>query len=472
MSVHGRTRVILAADENGGVPPQFKKAAPFDADLKRKIPDKHSFDPKSLKPLSKMLWATSVALGHALTAHRQFSRLKSVSFSPDGLVGGQGYVMKVKDVRSRLFEACEQLSAICDTIHDEIHAPHWKPKMAELAEVDKEEVEGLLGDAEDFMEDPEGEAEEDMEEVEASPKGKKRFQKHEDESASQLPSSGSVPEQGQHPADSHRPELTKQASTRYSYDRTANSSEPVNTLPGPRVNHLGPAEGTGPFGGFNQEEDYGDDEWSLTEGVGNEYVYQSEWDNETPRTGASGMPVDTTPTEGYDFGIGYGGGDQANGQGAGGYGESNPSSGGKGVYGPRAELPSDPGGKTRDLENSGTNEQVEQKVVDMGVPAAVPGAATASAMMPTDIQPPVARSDYYTGPKGNDFNGVARYGESTMPGDDQGSYNSDRDLPNAGYRYERPAVPYVKWDDTTHNMRPDGYSQPLGPTEGPYVKQG
>jgi hypothetical protein len=462
MSANGRTRVILAADGNEGVPPQFKKAAPFETDLKRKIPDKHAFDPKSLKPLSKMLWATSVALGHALTAHRQFSRLKSVSFSPDGLVGGQGYVMKVKDVRSHLFEACEQLSAICDTIHDEIHAPHWKPKMA---------VEGLLGDAEDYMDDPEGESEDDMEEVEASPKGKKKFQKHEEEQASsQLPGSGYNPEQGQHPADSHRPELTKQASTRYSYDRTANSSEPVNTLPGPRVNHLGPAEGTGPFGGFNQEEDYGDDEWSLTEGVGNEYAYRSEWENETPRTGTSGMPSDNTPTQGYDFGIGYGEGNQAKGQGAGGYGLANPSTAEKGVYGPRADLPSDPAGKTRDTENSGTNEQVEQKYV--GLPSSAPGAATASAMMPNDTQPPVARSDYYTGPKGNDFNGVARYGESTMPGDDPGSYNSDRDLPNAGYKYERPAVPYVKWDDETHNMRPDGYSQPLGPTEGPYVKQG
>ena len=95
--VYGRD-VRTASDEGvkNFVPPHKREVA---APAARKIPANHAFDPKAIKPLVKMLWATSVALGHTLTAHRQFSRLKSVAFSPDGMVGGRGYVMGVKDAK-------------------------------------------------------------------------------------------------------------------------------------------------------------------------------------------------------------------------------------------------------------------------------------------------------------------------------------------------------------------------------------
>src|SRR5271157_3585312 len=53
---------------------------------RRQIPKDHEFDKKAVKPIVKTLWAMAVALGHALTAHREFSRLKSSSFSPDGML--------------------------------------------------------------------------------------------------------------------------------------------------------------------------------------------------------------------------------------------------------------------------------------------------------------------------------------------------------------------------------------------------
>ena len=464
--------VRTAAQEGGGFVPPHKRE--FNNPASRKIPASHNFDPKAIKPLVKMLWATSVALGHTLTAHRQFSRLKSVAFSPDGLVGGQGYVMGVKDVRAKLYEASEHLSTICDAIYDEVNAPHWKPKLADLEKSDKAEVKNLLDDATDYMEDPEGEAEEDMSEVEAEPVestpaawAPSRYKNEEDASkGSKIPHGGGPANgQGPNPASVNRPAM-KQASARYSYDRRANSSLPVNSLPGPRVDHLDRGEQTGPFGSYNRDESLPTgDAWSRDQGVGNDYIYPSEWENNfSGKSAKSHLPdsnTDRTPTEGFDFGIGRGNGDDAHGQGAGGYGEANPSSGNKGVYGPRSGLPWDPGGKTRDSVSDSTA-ITERATSGMGMP-------TASALMPLDVLEPVARSDYYAGPKGNDLDVVV--GGSELPGDGGSSgYNSYRSPgPNLGYKYEQPDVPYVKYDYTTPQMRPDWMHQ-RDPIQGPYRK--
>lgn len=446
----------------------FKKDDPFSA-AKRNIPSDHRFDPKALKPMSKMLWAMSVSLGHALQAYRQFTRLKSITVSPDGLVGGRGYVMSVKDVRSKLYEACEALSAISDTIHDEINAPHWKPRLGELEKKDLQEIDKFVGEAEEILGDPEAEAEEEMEEVEDKKKwSPSRFQE-DAEKASKLPQGGdaqATPEQGPHPARTSRPEMKRQASA-YSYDRTGNSSVSPFELPGPRVDHLDRAEeGRGPMDSYNQDEPSGrDDEWMRNRS--DEYDYPSSWDNNLSErqafgeVGESAVPGDTTPTEGYDFGIGRGGGNDAHGQGAGGYGEANPSSGDKGVFGPHADLPNDPGGQTRDREHSDST-----PAIDVGLNGRD---RFATGELPNDGEKPVARSDYFAGPKGNQFDGVI--GESSMPGDNTGNpYDSDRDTMDTGYRHEQGDVPYVKWDDSTHNMRPDMNYQ-RGPVQGPYVKQ-
>ena len=78
--------------QKGGNP--FQKGGEGASTTRRQIPEDHEFDKKAVKPIVKTLWAMSVALGHALTAHRSFSRLKSSSFSPDGLLGGHGCFLR------------------------------------------------------------------------------------------------------------------------------------------------------------------------------------------------------------------------------------------------------------------------------------------------------------------------------------------------------------------------------------------
>lgn len=498
-----------------GAVPKSPKVGPVDNEvgghIKRAIPQNYDYDPKALKPLARMLWALSVSLGHAMTAHRQFVKLKSATISPDGLVGGRGYVMSVKDVRKALHDACEAISAVSDTIHDELHAPHWKPKLAELEKNDVESVERLVGDAERIMDDPEGETSDDEPELmEKAEKSGPRADLGDEESA------GSEMPDGDDLADS-RPDNTNQKQASASTYRRANSSLPVETLPGPRVDHLdrGDVDQTGPFGSYNKDEPISlSDSWSRNDGGRgqNEYDYESEWDNElldktadldelallvAERFAASAVPdstTDSTPTQGYDFGIGMGDGNDAHGQGAGGYGTVD--SDGKGVYGPSSELPKDPAGKLHDDETSDTTPMVELSVGQSSMPkhASALMWKSAAAKLPNDDEPPVARSDYYEGDKGNlvnsattlpgtqmpakptpltprpAHNGEHMFSTSELPQDPVVETEFGKDVqPGVGYRFERQNQPYIKWDSHTKNMRPDYVYQ--REVQGPYVKQ-
>ncbi len=646
--------------ENEGNPFQKGSGAFGNAPSKRDIPEDHEFDKKAIKPIVKSLWAMSVALGHALTAHRQFSRLKSSTFSPDGMLGGRGYIMPVKEIRQQLFEACENLSALVDTLHDEINAPHWKPKLADLEKADMEEVERLLSDAEEWVDNPEEEAEEQMEEVDQKGNAswtKERFKEDKKQPRSDIPGGGdkeTVQKSGPSPGSPDHPQnkQMKEASA-YTYDRSpgvrethtsfldrevplallaipkassdlrdlyarfymsdtvrvptdrgmdlrqhltvGNSSVGPDSLSGPRVDHLDRADDdqTGPMGSYNRAEPRAPDSWSQTDGVsgepmsddtGDSYAYPSMYDGELNtrdaaskeeeavsydfrpsrsiynphavlpndpeaplgdrakgdhyqtiedkpeenRTAASSVPdsvTDSTPGQGYDFGIGDGNGNDAHGQAAGGYGESNPGSpdsnpgsgqGNRGVYGPRADLPSDPGGATRDREHSDTTPSAEQGIGNNSVPH-----VQAAGKLPNDDEAPVARSDYYWGDKGNDFNydknrnaapreeaqsrtpgNEARQppaplqarpmhlrehefaaqdpvaapppdpmASSGMPGDEDAIFESAPGYsPDEWHRVEHGDQPYIKYDDTTHNMRPD-YNYQRGDLPAPYVNQ-
>ncbi len=79
--------------------------------------------------LAKTLWAIDRAHSYGMAALRLFSKMSSSEFSPDGLLGGRGYIQKVKDLRSSLSQAVEVLSTFADTMHDEVNADHWRTAM-------------------------------------------------------------------------------------------------------------------------------------------------------------------------------------------------------------------------------------------------------------------------------------------------------------------------------------------------------
>jgi hypothetical protein len=121
----------------------------------RAIDPNYVFHEKNLKPLSKTLRASLAALGHTLSAYNSFTKIKSRNISPDGNLGGRGYIMKVVDIRRQLQNCTEALSAITDTLYDEIHADHWHPSNSTENPRERIEVKQIMRDVDEIREDPE-----------------------------------------------------------------------------------------------------------------------------------------------------------------------------------------------------------------------------------------------------------------------------------------------------------------------------
>src|SRR5689334_19808218 len=50
------------------------------------------WSPECLRNLAKILWAAQRAHSYAMSSYRLFSKMPSASFSPDGMLGGKGYI--------------------------------------------------------------------------------------------------------------------------------------------------------------------------------------------------------------------------------------------------------------------------------------------------------------------------------------------------------------------------------------------
>jgi len=127
--------------------------------IEREIQEEFEYNPKNMKPLAETLRAALLAMGHALSAHATFNRIKSAQVSPDGALGGKGYIQKISDMRRQLMNVCEALSAVTDTLYDEIRAPHWSSVKQMQGPRERDEVKNIMNDVNEIRTDPEGFAE-------------------------------------------------------------------------------------------------------------------------------------------------------------------------------------------------------------------------------------------------------------------------------------------------------------------------
>lgn len=121
----------------------------------REIPEDFNFQAKHVKPMAQVLRSLSCAMGHLNSGQSRFTKIKSVNISPDGRLGGKGYIQQIKDIRTNLAAAIETISNTIDTLHDEIRADHWTCPKKDLSEKDQKEVDELISDSEEILEDPE-----------------------------------------------------------------------------------------------------------------------------------------------------------------------------------------------------------------------------------------------------------------------------------------------------------------------------
>lgn len=131
----------------------------------RKMAPDFAFDPKNTKPLARVLRSTNAAMGHGMAAYAVFTKIKSADVSPDGSLGGKGYIQKIAEMRRAYMNVVEALSALSDTLYDEIRAPHWAAVSRQEDPEERKEVEQIVEDAMDIKKDPEGWAEEQEEEM-------------------------------------------------------------------------------------------------------------------------------------------------------------------------------------------------------------------------------------------------------------------------------------------------------------------
>lgn len=114
----------------------------------RTMDPNHTFNKKCNKSIAKVLRSTLSSLGHAMSAYTTFAKIKSRDISPDGNLGGRGYIMEIKAIRRQYMNVVEALSAMSDTLYDEITADHWKVQQDKMLNQVMEEIEEMKDDPE------------------------------------------------------------------------------------------------------------------------------------------------------------------------------------------------------------------------------------------------------------------------------------------------------------------------------------
>jgi len=115
------------------------------ASVRREIPDDFKYNPKKLKHLKKILHNVTISLGTLTSSLYELSRLKGPEVSPDGLLGGVGYIIPLKDIKESLNGAVRGLSDVADCLADELTNPRWDVK-------DDKDVKKLIKEKEEVLE--------------------------------------------------------------------------------------------------------------------------------------------------------------------------------------------------------------------------------------------------------------------------------------------------------------------------------
>jgi len=104
------------------------------------------YNPSKATVLKKALHNINVSLGTMISAMKDLSILRGSDITPDGMLGGRGFIMPFKEVKSKINAAITDLSDVTDTLADELTNPKWglsdseKKKVKQENEVIEEEV--------------------------------------------------------------------------------------------------------------------------------------------------------------------------------------------------------------------------------------------------------------------------------------------------------------------------------------------
>ena len=118
------------------------------------------FKDQGIKSIAKTYKHLAKAFMELAKANNTFSSCKSSQISPDGKLGGRGYVLSIRDIRGSFGNVMNAMSELIDTFHDEVNSPYLKKTIIE----DNPIIKDILSDAEDIIDKAE-DLEEESEKV-------------------------------------------------------------------------------------------------------------------------------------------------------------------------------------------------------------------------------------------------------------------------------------------------------------------
>ena len=127
--------------------------------LDRQNIDGFQIQEQGMKAVADTYKHLASAFYHMVQATNTFNKCKSSQVSPDGKLGGKGYVQPIKHIRSSLSDSVNVMSELIDTFYDEVTSPFWKKHTFE----DNPMVKDTLSEADKIMEKAEDTRKEDLE---------------------------------------------------------------------------------------------------------------------------------------------------------------------------------------------------------------------------------------------------------------------------------------------------------------------
>ena len=109
--------------------------------------DGFQFKDQGIKAIAQTYKHLALAFMEIAKANHTFSSAKSSQISPDGKLGGRGYVLSIKDIRGSLGNIMNGVSELIDTFHDEVNSPYLKKTVIE----DNPIIKDMLSDAEEIV---------------------------------------------------------------------------------------------------------------------------------------------------------------------------------------------------------------------------------------------------------------------------------------------------------------------------------
>jgi hypothetical protein len=150
------TRLLTAADDKNKKPAKPVKREEGNI---RNL-DGFDYNKSKAKILKNALHNLNVALGTLISAMKDLAILRGSDLTPDGKLGGRGFIMEFREIKSIINKSIEDLSNVTDSIADELTNPQWglKEKEVETVEKEQEVVEEKKEQVEDLTpgETPEG----------------------------------------------------------------------------------------------------------------------------------------------------------------------------------------------------------------------------------------------------------------------------------------------------------------------------